>query len=213
MMLASTDGQRINGWVGLIICGVTQRRSFPSGLIAILLAGVLIGGGLAFLVLSTNSATKTNGGILAVPTSSRILREGQPSPKWTLKTLDGKPVSLTDVKGKAVLINFWASWCPPCIEETPALIAAYTELKSEGRAVEFIGVSTNDPDKDALRKFAANNKIPYLVVDDADDKVGEAYGVLGMPTTVVVDGNGVVRRVITGPVTKEQVLGMMRGTK
>ncbi len=98
------------------------------------------------------------------------------------------------------------------IEETPALIQAYDELKREGRTVEFVGIGTND-EVDNLKKFAANNTVSYVLVADPDGKVSDAYGVLGMPTTVFVDSSGIVRKIHTGAIKKEQVLEMVRGLK
>lgn len=191
------------------MAAVSEQRPFPVRLVVAIAIGVLIGGGLAALVLSTNAVTNQTGQ-LAISTSSRnLLREGLPAPQWTLNTLDGKPSTLAEVKGKPALVNFWASWCPPCIEETPALIQAYNELKSEGRDMEFIGIGTND-DLPNLQKFASNNTVPYLMVADPDGKVSEAYGVLGMPTTVLIDSNGIVRKIFNGAIKKEQVLEAMR---
>ncbi len=187
------------------------KRNLPLGLIIILVAAFFVGIGLTLLVLSNSSAP--NSGMIAIPTSSRTLvREGMPAPKFALNTLDGKPVALADLKGKAVLVNFWAAWCPPCIEETPALIAAYNELKRENPDIEFLGIGTND-DRANLVKFAENNQIPYLVLDDADGKVSDAYAVRGMPTTFFIDSAGIVRTVWNGEIKKDKVLELMRGMK
>jgi cytochrome c biogenesis protein CcmG/thiol:disulfide interchange protein DsbE len=186
-----------------------SKRGLPINLMVIAGVALLIGAGLAFLVLSSNNAA--NNGMIAIPTSSRTLvREGMPAPQVALNTLDGKPVSLAGLKGKAVLVNFWASWCPPCMEETPALIEAYNELKKGNPNVEFVGIGTSD-DKANLAKFAANNKIPYLVLDDADSKVSDAYAVRGMPTTFFIDSAGIVRSVWNGEIKKDKVLELMRG--
>jgi peroxiredoxin len=189
-----------------------QERKFPIGLVVVVVVGALIGGGLAMLVLGTNTAANRAGGLVIATSSRALLREGQPAPVWTLNTLDGKPIALSEMNGQPALINFWASWCPPCIEETPALIEAYNELKGEGRAVEFIGIGTND-EVSNLQKFAANNDVSYVLVADPDGKVSDAYGVLGMPTTVFVDSNGIVRKIHNGAITKAQVLDIMRGLK
>lgn len=190
----------------------TQKRSFPTGLILLSLAAALVGVGLAVLVLSSSTAQPSGLPVMSSSSSSSgraLLREGAPAPDFTLSTLDGRPVALADLRGKAVLVNFWASWCPPCLEETPALIAAYEELKQSKADVEFIGIGTND-DSANLRKFAENNRIPYLIVEDPDGKVGDAYGLLGMPTTIFIDRQGVVRRIWNGAIRKEQVIQIMR---
>jgi peroxiredoxin len=187
------------------------KRGLPIGLIVIAVIAVFVGVGLAMLVLNSNNASQ--GGVIAIPTSSRtLIREGMPAPQFALNTLDGQPMSLADLRGKTVLVNFWASWCPPCLEETPALIEAYNELKAENPNVEFVGIGTND-DKANLVKFAENNNVPYVMVDDADGKVSDAYAVRGMPTTFFIDSAGVVRTVWNGEIKKDKVLELMRGLR
>lgn len=185
------------------------KRGLPVNLIVIAVIALFVGVGLAVLVLGSNNASQT--GVIAIPTSSRtLIREGMPAPQFALNTLEGQPMNLADLKGKAVLVNFWASWCPPCLEETPALIEAYNELKAENPNIEFVGIGTND-DKANLVKFAENNKVPYVMVDDADGKVSDAYAVRGMPTTFFIDANGIVRNVWNGEIKKDKVLELMRG--
>lgn len=187
------------------------KRGLPVNLIVIAVIALFVGVGLAVLVLGSNNASQT--GVIAIPTSSRtLIREGMPAPQFALNTLEGQPMNLADLKGKAVLVNFWASWCPPCLEETPALIEAYNELKAENPNIEFVGIGTND-DKANLVKFAENNKVPYVMVDDADGKVSDAYAVRGMPTTFFIDANGIVRNVWNGEIKKDKVLELMRGMK
>jgi peroxiredoxin len=187
------------------------KRGLPVGLIVIAVIAVFIGLGLAMLVLNSNNASQ--GGVIAIPTSSRtLIREGMPAPQFAMNTLDGQPVKLADLRGKAVLVNFWASWCPPCIEETPALIEAYNELKAENPNIEFVGIGTND-EKANLVKFAESYQVPYLMLDDADGKVSDAYAVRGMPTTFFIDSAGVVRTVWNGEIKKDKVLELMRGLK
>ncbi len=184
------------------------KRGLPVNLIVLASIALFIGVGLAVLVLNSNSASQ--GGVIAIPTSSRtLIREGMPAPQFALNTLDGKPMKLADLKGKAVLVNFWASWCPPCLKETPALIEAYNELKAENPNIEFVGVGTND-EKANLVKFAENNNVPYMMVDDSDSKVSDAYAVRGMPTTFFIDSAGIVRTVVNGEIKKDKVLELMR---
>ncbi|MCS7056555.1 MAG: TlpA family protein disulfide reductase [Thermoflexales bacterium] len=189
----------------------SNKRPFPISLIVLSAVAALVGIGLAVLILSSSAAQQAGLPVLVSSSSSSrsLLREGAPAPEFTLKTLDGRPVALADLRGKTTLINFWASWCPPCLEETPALIAAYEELKQANPNIEFIGIGTND-DSANLKRFAENNRIPYIIVEDPDGKVSDAYGVLGMPTTVFVDERGIVRRIWNGAIRKEQVIQIMR---
>lgn len=178
-----------------------KEQRFPVSLVALFAISTLVGVGLALLVLSSGGAPSAG----ANPGSRSVLREGGPAPAFTLRDLNGNEVSLTELRGSVVVINFWASWCPPCLEETPALIEAYETLRAEGHSIVFIGIGVND-DPENLRRFAQNNRIPYPVVEDTDNAVSDAYGVRGLPTTVFVDSRGVVRRVWNGAIRKERVL-------
>ncbi|MFN3705282.1 MAG: TlpA family protein disulfide reductase [Thermoflexales bacterium] len=187
-----------------------MKRGFPFGLVAIMLASSLVGVGLALLVLNSDWFARPARGPALVSLSQRALAsEGALAPNFTLTDLDGKAVSLAELRGQPMLINFWASWCPPCLKETPALAEAYRTLIREGRRVVFIGVGTNDTSEN-LRRFAEEQSIPYLVLFDAEAKVSDVYGVRGMPTTFFVDSSGVIQRIWNGELRKEQVLQFMR---
>ena len=125
---------------------------------------------------------------------------GQACARFTLEDLNGKKVSLASYKGKAVLINFWATWCGPCKIETPWLI----ELRNKyaGQGFEILGISTEGDDlakddkagwakdKAAIAKFVAEEKVPYPVLMDGDS-LSQAYGGLdAMPTSFFVDRKG-----------------------
>lgn len=176
-------------------------------LVVMALVGVLFGIGAAFLIVSANSAPPPQLSLQATQAKFLRVREGSPAPDFTLPDLDGKPVALSSLRGKRVLINFWASWCPPCVAETQDLIAAYREL--QGKNVAFVGVGTDDSVAN-LSQFAKNNAIPYLIVTDEDGKVSGAWGVLGLPMTVILDEQGVVKKVKAGAVTKDEVLGYFK---
>jgi thiol-disulfide isomerase/thioredoxin len=127
---------------------------------------------------------------------------GKPAPAFTLQDLSGKQVSLASYKGKAVLINFWATWCGPCKLETPWLIELRNKYASQG--FEVLGISTEGDDlakddkagwakqKTAIAKFVAQEKMPYPVLINGDS-LSQAYGGLdAMPTSFYVDRKGTV---------------------
>jgi DsbE subfamily thiol:disulfide oxidoreductase len=179
----------------------------PIALIVLLLGAVIFGIGAALLVLSYTQQDTT---LAAVPMgSSSLLRVGKPAPEFTLKTLDGaRTVTLSELRGKKVLINFWASWCPPCVEETPALIEAYKQLNDPN--VAFVAIGMQDETAN-LQKFAKDYGIPYIVVEDPDGKVGDAYGVRGLPTTLFIDSSGAVHSIINGAVKRDKVISTITG--
>ena len=181
-----------------------KRSIWP--IIILAAVGAAFGFGAGLIIAGT--ANRPQQGVTVPPTAvMRFLRENEPVPDFTLNTLDGQPVRLTDLRGKPVLINFWASWCPPCLNETPDLVEAYNELKDLG--VVFVGIGTQD-DTVNLKKLVDSNQVPYTIVEDPLGKVSDQYRVLGMPTTFIIDKEGLLRKAINGEVRKEQVIAAMK---
>ena len=122
---------------------------------------------------------------------------------FTLKDTAGNEVKLADYKGKVLLINFWATWCPPCKAELPGLIALHDQYKDKGLMI--VGISEDD-DPETLRSFAAEWKITYpMLVGLGEDELFDAYGPLyGLPTSVIVGRDGAVCGRHVGPATKEE---------
>jgi cytochrome c biogenesis protein CcmG/thiol:disulfide interchange protein DsbE len=116
-----------------------------------------------------------------------FVKDPELAPAFQVKDLNGKPVNTADWKGKAVLLNFWATWCPPCREEIPALIAL--QKKYEGRLV-IVGVSEDEDSPDAVLKFANRLGINYQVVMSTPEIVGKWGGVEALPTTFLVNSQG-----------------------
>lgn len=129
-------------------------------------------------------------------TSSKPTRIGNAAPDFVLQDSDHK-VALHDFKGQVVLVNFWASWCAPCVEETPSLEAMSQRLKDKG--VTVLGVSV-DVDEGAYKKFLQQHNVTFPTVRDPDEKSSSLYGTTGWPETYVVDRQGVLRRKFVGPV-------------
>jgi len=107
---------------------------------------------------------------------------------FTLKDLSGNEVSLSDFKGKVVMLDFWATWCPPCVKAVPELIALHEKYKAQG--FEVIGISMDHSVTDA-RNFVKDKIIPYTVLM-TDSKVEKQYGVINIPVTFLIDRSGKV---------------------
>jgi len=117
----------------------------------------------------------------------RALEAGEAAPDFTRTDFAGQPLRLTDYRGKVVLLNFWASWCGPCLEEMPRL-SAWQRIYAPG-GLQVIGVSMDDEEAPA-RRLLAKQPVDYPVVM-GDAKLGEIYGgVLGLPQTFLIDRNG-----------------------
>jgi peroxiredoxin len=116
----------------------------------------------------------------------------KPAPDFTLKSLDGRTVSLADFRGKQkVVVSFWASWCGPCRMEMPALRSFYQKTHKADADFEIVAVSIDD-DRDAAEEYAARSKMPFPVLLDAAQKAAGAYGVDSIPRLFVIDKSGTV---------------------
>jgi len=127
--------------------------------------------------------------VLFVLTSQSLLfADAAPAPGWALKDVKGNTVKLSDFKGKVLVIDFWATWCPPCRAEIPNFIALQDKYGKQGLVV--VGISVDQGGAPVVAAFAEKNKINYPLVL-ADDKVADQYGVTeGIPTTFVIDRKG-----------------------
>jgi cytochrome c biogenesis protein CcmG, thiol:disulfide interchange protein DsbE len=119
---------------------------------------------------------------------------GSPAPDFTVKDSD-KTVSLHDFKGKIIILNFWTTWCAPCIEEMPSLAEFQRKL---GPNAVVLAVSTDKSDE-AYHEFLLRHKIDFLTVRDDAASTASLYGTTGQPETFIIDRNFHVRRKLTGP--------------
>ena len=131
-----------------------------------------------FLVLSVNISAKSVA-----------------APDFTLKSIDGKNVRLSDLRGQVVLLNFWASWCGPCRQEMPILDDIHNKYKSLGFSV--LGVNLDAKSKKAIG-YLKDTPVTFPVLYDPKGVTSEQYGVSAMPSTVIIDRNGNVRHLHKG---------------
>ena len=127
---------------------------------------------------------------------SRPPHVGAPARDFTLQDSDRK-VTLNQFRGQVVVLNFWATWCSPCQQELPSLIAMQDRTRAKG--VVVLGVSI-DVDPDAYHRFLKVRNVNFLTVLDPEQKVATIYGTSGWPETYVIDREGVMRRKFIGPV-------------
>jgi cytochrome c biogenesis protein CcmG/thiol:disulfide interchange protein DsbE len=128
-------------------------------------------------------------------------RQGEPSIAGTAAkdfafTLDGKPQRLSDMRGKVVVLNFWATWCPPCVEEAPALNELQSHIEAQGGTI--LGVSVDD-DRKAYDDFLKMYAIDFPTYMDVSKQIPVIYGTSMYPETYVIDRQGRIQRKIIGP--------------
>jgi peroxiredoxin len=121
--------------------------------------------------------------------------EGKPAPDFKLTGLDGKDVALADLKGSVVIVDFWATWCGPCVQSLPHLNKVYEDNKAAGLKVFALDLREA---KDKVQAFVDKKKLTIPVLLDSDGKVAEAYKVSGIPQTVIIGKDGAVRKVFVG---------------
>jgi cytochrome c biogenesis protein CcmG/thiol:disulfide interchange protein DsbE len=128
-------------------------------------------------------------------------RQGEPSiagrvaPNFAFE-LNGKPMHLADLRGKVVVLDFWASWCPPCVEETPALIALQRDISQRGGTV--LGISLDD-DRSAYDKFLADHGVNFPTYLDTSKAIPTSYGTSMFPEAYVINRDGRIVRKVVGP--------------
>jgi peroxiredoxin len=124
------------------------------------------------------------------------VRLGEPAPNFQLRDLQGRLVTLSDLHGKVVLLNFWATWCGPCRVEMPAMEELYRTFSRKD--FEILAVSTDAQGVSVTRPFQQENHLTFPILHDADYRVGLMYGARSLPMTFLVDRQGVVRHQIFG---------------
>ncbi|MGB4248406.1 MAG: TlpA disulfide reductase family protein [Pseudohongiellaceae bacterium] len=132
-----------------------------------------------------------------VPSAALSLEKGELAPVFVLPDIqEGKPaIDLAALQGKTVYVDFWASWCAPCLRSLPQINELYAEYKERG--FEVIAINVDDPIEDG-RDFLLDTPLDYLIAADTDNAVLTEYGVIGMPTSFLIDPKGVVRMVHMG---------------
>jgi len=124
--------------------------------------------------------------------NSRPSRIGSNAPDFTVEN-----VTLSKMHGQIVVLNFWATWCAPCVEEVPSLVEMQRRMKGKGVTVLAVSV---DADEGAYQRFVKNHNVNLLTVRDPDQKSNSLYGTSVFPETFIIDRNGVVRRKFIGAV-------------
>ena len=150
-------------------------------------------------------------------TARRVAEQSQPAltgaprsiaPDLELVGLDGARVSLKDLRGKVVLLNFWATWCPPCTAEMPDLEALYREY---GDAQDFVVAGVNfEEEVEPVDRFVREHKISFPVWLDSKGEAGAQLGVRGLPVSFIVDREGYIRDAWNGQIAREAMLARLK---
>ena len=206
------DVPRRGGTVGPVPPDLSRRHPLVVGTVAAVLALVAaVGAAVLFQVLTGEDEP-----VRDVETEIRFTAEddesdanplvgedrtGDPAPEERWSTFDGEQASLADYQGRAVVVNFFGSWCPPCVEEMPAFEAVHQEL---GDRVAFVGLAVNDS-VGAARGIVEKTGVTYDVGRDASGRVFAAFGVINMPSTFLVSADGEIVSAHPGELTADEL--------
>jgi len=163
-----------------------RRVSFQSLVIVVLIV-ILVG---ILILLQTKDS-------LYQPSGGSRLTKGRPAPNFSLPGLDGQMVSLADYRGKVVLLNIWATWCPPCVEEMPSMEKLYQELNGDG--FEILAVSIDESGVQDVRPFMQKHKLSFPVLMDPEGTIKGLYRTTGVPESFVIDKDGTLVEIVIGP--------------
>ena len=150
---------------------------------------IVIGVGIIVLLQTRDSSFNLSG--------KPRLEKSVPAPSFTLPDLDGKMINLADYKGKVVLLNIWATWCPPCVEEMPSMEKLYQELKDE--SFEILAVSIDESGVNVVLPFMKKHKLSFPALTDTTGGMKSLYQTTGVPESFIVDKDGIIVEKVIGP--------------
>lgn len=148
-----------------------------------------------------NNATKEN---------REVLQVGDPAPDFKLTDLNGEEHQLSDYKGQGVFVNFWGTWCKPCEKEFPLMERQYQVYKDQGVQILAVNIAQSDYE---VKQYAEQRDLTFPIVIDKNKSVMEAYNIIPLPTTLLVNAEGNIEKIITGEMSEEDIQSYMEQIK
>ena len=169
---------------------LTQRRAHYVTILIVALTWVFV---------SADKTGASTAGKIPAP------REGFLAPDFTLQTVEGQTITLSELRGQAVLVNLWATWCPPCKAEMPAIQKMYEEYKDRGFVVLALDMTYQDSPS-AVSPFIQEYGLTFPVLLDETGNVAEKYELRSLPSSFFIDRNGIIKEVVIGGPMAEALL-------
>lgn len=174
-----------------------------------LIIWILVGGIVLFAALSVYNHYQifgTKGPSTSPKVGANSVSKGKPAPQIVLQDLQGRTVQLSDYNGKVVVLNFWASWCPPCKDEMPDLNQLAAELDPNQAVLLAVDLTDGSRETEAkARQYISDNRFSMRVLLDKGGKTADAYSITSIPTTFIIDKQGRISDYIKGSTTKETI--------
>ncbi len=167
----------------------------------------LINGGIYDYSLSPTETKKTIQESLPVNNKSLEMgvHVGKKAPDFQLQTLAGKEINLSDMKGKKVILNFWATWCPPCKAEMPHMQEFYQVQKGNNVEILAVNLTTAEKDSNNIGQFVNDYGLTFPILLDSNGEIGDTYQAFTIPTSYIIDSKGTIRKRIIGPMDKKMI--------
>jgi peroxiredoxin len=141
------------------------------------------------------------------------VQEGNQAPDFELQTIDGKIMRLSDMAGKKVILNFWATWCPPCKAEMPHMQEFYEEQVGNGVEILAVNLTMAERNQDNITPFVKEYGLTFPILLDTKGKIGEIYQAITIPTSYIIDSTGVIQKRIVGPMDKDMMKELIKSVK
>jgi peroxiredoxin len=168
----------------------TETRPGPSLKLSLTILFVFIVAALLILFLGSERDSSVR--------STRQIQVGFPAPNFAFPDLNGQQVSLSEHRGKVVIINIWATWCPPCRQEMPSMQKLYERFKGEN--FNILAVSIDSTGREAVAPFVQTMNLTFPVLLDSKEDIRTLYGLTGVPESFIIDKEGIVDQKIIGPI-------------
>ncbi|WP_455663307.1 peroxiredoxin family protein [Pradoshia sp.] len=159
---------------------------------------------ITLIPLSGASSIIEQGEFIHTASLDHLVEEGRPAPNISLQTTTGEHIRLSDFKGQKVVVNFWASWCPPCREEMQAFENYFSSNKQNARLMS-VNMTNAEKTVNDVQAFLKRNELTFPVLLDNQGKTGEAYQILTLPTSLFIDSGGIIQKKWIGPLDEETI--------
>lgn len=161
--------------------------------------GIILVAALAWIFISADRTGSSTAGQIPAP------REGFLAPDFSLQTPEGKTVTLSELRGQAVLVNLWATWCPPCRAEMPAIQKLYEEYKDQGFVALAVNMTYQD-DPQAIAPFMQENQLSFPILLEETGEMARKYELRSLPSSYFINRQGIVQEVVIGGPMSEALL-------
>lgn len=155
-------------------------------------------------------AISWNRSFFPIQSKGAFAKVGEAAPDFELRTLDGNKAKLSDYKGKIVILNFWATWCPPCQAEMPHMQSFYEQNHNKGIEIVAVNLTSSDRGLDKVKEFVNKHHLTFPILLDEEGTVENMYDTIAIPTTYIIDQEGFITEKITGPVNEERLENLVK---